>query len=218
MILDEIKVLIADDEKLIREGLKIILNANSDISVVGISENGEAAIEFCKKEQVDVILMDIRMPVCDGVRATKIIKSEFPNIKILVLTTFKDDEYIFDAMKFGANGYILKDTSYDVIIDAVKSVYKGNVVVNPEVASLMVNGIAKNPASDLENVKDKYNLTDREIEIIICIGSGLSNKEIAEKQYVTEGTVKNHITEILSKLEMRDRTQIAIFALKNNLV
>lgn len=216
--MDKIKILIADDEKLIREGLKIILNANSDISVVGTSENGEEAIEFCKKEQVDVILMDIRMPVCDGVRATKIIKSEFPNIKILVLTTFKDDEYIFDAMKFGANGYILKDTSYDVIIDAVKSVYKGNVVVNPEVASLMVSGIAKNSENDLENVKSKYKLTDREIEIIICIGSGFSNKEIAEKQYVTEGTVKNHITEILSKLEMRDRTQIAIFALKNNLV
>lgn len=216
--MDKIKVLIADDEKLIREGLKIILNANSDISVVGTSENGEAAIEFCKKEQVDVILMDIRMPVCDGVRATKIIKSEFPGIKILVLTTFKDDEYIFDAMKFGANGYILKDTSYDVIIDAIKSVYKGNVVVNPEVASLMVKSIAKNPENDLESIKDKYKLTDRQIEIIICIGSGLSNKEIAEKQYVTEGTVKNHITEILSKLEMRDRTQIAIFALKKNLV
>lgn len=216
--MDKIKVLIADDEKLIREGLKIILNANSDISVVGTSENGEEAIEFCKKEQVDVILMDIRMPVCDGVRATKIIKSQFPSIKILILTTFKDDEYIFDAMKFGANGYILKDTSYDVIIDAIKSVYKGNVVVNPEVASLMVSGIAKNPGNDLESIKDKYKLTDRQIEIIICIGSGLSNKEIAEKQYVTEGTVKNHITEILSKLEMRDRTQIAIFALKNNLV
>lgn len=216
--MDEIKVLIADDEKLIREGLKIILNANSHISVVGTSENGEAAIEFCKKEQVDVILMDIRMPVCDGVRATKIIKNEFPSIKILVLTTFKDDEYIFDAMKFGANGYILKDTSYDVIIDAIKSVYRGNVVVNPEVASLMVKSIAKSPESDLESIKDKFKLTDRQIEIIICIGSGLSNKEIAEKQYVTEGTVKNHITEILSKLEMRDRTQIAIFALKNNLV
>lgn len=216
--MEEIKVLIADDEKLIREGLKIILNANSDISVVGTSENGQEAIEFCKKEQVDVILMDIRMPVCDGVRATKIIKGQFPDIRILILTTFKDDEYIFDAMKFGANGYILKDTSYDVIIDAIKSVYKGNVVVNPEVASLMVSGIAKNPENDLESIKDKHKLTDRQIEIIICIGSGLSNKEIAEKQYVTEGTVKNHITEILSKLEMRDRTQIAIFALKNNLV
>lgn len=210
-------MLIADDEKLIREGLKIILNANSDISVVGTSENGEEAIEFCKKEQVDVILMDIRMPVCDGVRATKIIKSQFPNIKILILTTFKDDEYIFDAMKFGANGYILKDTSYDVIIDAIKSVHKGNVVVNQEVASLMVDSISKNPENALESIKDKYKLTDRQIEIIICIGSGFSNKEIAEKQYVTEGTVKNHITEILSKLEMRDRTQIAIFALKNNL-
>ncbi|WP_234122450.1 response regulator transcription factor [Clostridium hydrogenum] len=216
--MEQIKILIADDEKLIRDGLKIILNANDELNVVGVSENGEAAIEFCKKEQVDVILMDIRMPICDGVKATKIIKNEFPNVKILVLTTFKDDEYIFDAMKFGANGYILKDTSYDVIIDAVKSVYKGNVVVNPEVASLMVCGLNKNQQGDLENIKDKYKLTDRQIEIIICIGSGLSNKEIAEKQYVTEGTVKNHITEILSKLEMRDRTQIAIFALKNNLV
>lgn len=211
-------MLIADDEKLIRDGLKIILNANSEINVVGTSENGEEAVQFCKSDSVDVILMDIRMPVCDGVKATKIIKEEFPNIKVLVLTTFKDDEYIYDAMKFGANGYLLKDTSYDIIIDSIKGVYKGSIVVHPEVANVMVESISKKPSSDLKTVKDKFKLTDREIEIIICIGSGLSNKEIADKQFVTEGTVKNHITEILSKLQMRDRTQIAIFALKNNLV
>lgn len=211
-------MLIADDEKLIRDGLKIILNANSEINVVGTSENGEEAVQFCKSNSVDVILMDIRMPVCDGVKATKIIKEEFPNIKVLVLTTFKDDEYIYDAMKFGANGYLLKDTSYDIIIDSIKGVYKGSIVVHPEVANVMVESISKKPSSDLKTVKDKFKLTDREIEIIICIGSGLSNKEISDKQFVTEGTVKNHITEILSKLQMRDRTQIAIFALKNNLV
>ncbi|AAK80881.1 DNA-binding NarL/FixJ family response regulator [Clostridium acetobutylicum] len=215
--MDNINVVIADDEKLIRDGLKIILNANDEINVIGVAENGIEAAEICKREKVDVVLTDIRMPVCDGVKATKIIKNQFSDIKVLVLTTFKDDEYIFEAMKNGANGYILKDTSYEIIIDAVKSVYKGNVVVNPEIASKMVSGVMKTSPSSNE-IKEKYKLTDRQIEIIIAIGSGLSNKEIAEKQYVTEGTVKNHITEILSKLEMRDRTQIAIFALKNELV
>lgn len=174
--MDNINVVIADDEKLIRDGLKIILNANDEINVIGVAENGIEAAEICKREKVDVVLTDIRMPVCDGVKATKIIKNQFSDIKVLVLTTFKDDEYIFEAMKNGANGYILKDTSYEIIIDAVKSVYKGNVVVNPEIASKMVSGVMKTSPSSNE-IKEKYKLTDRQIEIIIAIGSGLSIKK-----------------------------------------
>lgn len=216
--MEKINVIIADDEKLIREGLNIILGTNADLNIVGLCENGEEALKMCRSNHVDVVLMDIRMPVCDGVMGTKIIKEEFKYIKILILTTFKDQEYIVDAMKYGASGYLLKDTSYDVIIDGIKSVHKGNVVINPEVADKMVNNMSSNSANAIKEIKEKFSLTQREMDIIIEIGSGLTNKEIGEKLYVAEGTVKNYITEILSKLNLRDRTQIAIFALKNSLV
>lgn len=216
--MEKINVIIADDEKLIREGLNIILGTNADLNIVGLCENGEEALKMCRSNHVDVVLMDIRMPICDGVMGTKIIKEEFKDIKILILTTFKDQEYIVDAMKYGASGYLLKDTSYDVIIDGIKSVHKGNVVINPEVADRMINNMSSNSANAIKEIKGKFSLTQREMDIIIEIGSGLTNKEIGEKLYVAEGTVKNYITEILSKLNLRDRTQIAIFALKNSLV
>ncbi|MGH4122382.1 MAG: response regulator transcription factor [Clostridium sp.] len=216
--MEKINIAIADDEVLIREGLNIILSANPEINVVGICGNGEEALKLCRSEKIDVVLMDIRMPFCDGVMGTKLIKSEYKDIKILILTTFKDDEYIYDAMKYGASGYLLKDTSYDIIIDGIKSVYRGNVVMHPEVAAKMINNTQSSSKKDLSNIMEKYNLTPRQIEFIIGIGTGLTNKEIAKSLFVTEGTVKNHITEILSKLELRDRTQIAIFALKNSLV
>ena len=216
--LEKINIAIADDEVLIREGLKIILSSNLEINVVGLCGNGEEALKLCRNEKVDVVLMDIRMPLCDGVMGTKLIKSEFKDIKILILTTFKDDEYIYDAMKYGASGYLLKDTSYDIIMDGIKSVYRGNVVMHPEVAAKIINNTKSNSKNTLSNIMDKYKLTLRQVEFIIGIGTGLTNKEIASNLFVTEGTVKNHITEILSKLELRDRTQIAIFALKNSLV
>lgn len=216
--MEKINVVIADDEKLIRDGLNIILSTSPDINIAGLCANGEDALNICRNEKVDVVLMDIRMPVCDGVMGTRLIKQEFKDIKILILTTFKDDEYIFNAMKYGASGYLLKDTSYDLILDAIKSIYKGNVVIHPDVASKMIENRAVKPDETKDDIKDKYKLTPREIDIIIGIGSGLTNKEIAERTFITEGTVKNHITEILSKLDMRDRTQIAIFALRNSLV
>ena len=216
--MEKINIAIADDEVLIREGLKIILSSNLEINVVGLCGNGEEALKLCRNEKVDVVLMDIRMPLCDGVMGTKLIKSEFKDIKILILTTFKDDEYIYDAMKYGASGYLLKDTSYDIIMDGIKSVYRGNVVMHPEVAAKIINNTKSNSKNTLSNIMDKYKLTLRQVEFIIGIGTGLTNKEIASNLFVTEGTVKNHITEILSKLELRDRTQIAIFALKNSLV
>ncbi|MBU3092232.1 response regulator transcription factor [Clostridium sp. CM028] len=216
--MEKINIAIADDEVLIREGLKIILSSNLEINVVGLCGNGEEALKLCRNEKVDVVLMDIRMPLCDGVMGTKLIKSEFKDIKILILTTFKDDEYIYDAMKHGASGYLLKDTSYDIIMDGIKSVYRGNVVMHPEVAAKIINNTKSNSKNTLSNIMDKYKLTLRQVEFIIGIGTGLTNKEIASNLFVTEGTVKNHITEILSKLELRDRTQIAIFALKNSLV
>lgn len=216
--MNEIKILIADDEKLIRSSLNIIIGSDPSIKVVGLCGNGEEAYNFCKDNEVDVVLMDIRMPKIDGVYGTKLIKEISPDTKILILTTFNDDEYIFDAMKFGASGYLLKDTSHEVIIDSVKGVYLGNVIMNPNVASKVIQNTSINRTTSIDDIKNAFSLTAREIDVIKNISEGLNNKEISQKLFVTEGTVKNYITEILSKLNLRDRTQIAIFAFKNNII
>jgi DNA-binding NarL/FixJ family response regulator len=215
--MDKLKVLLVDDEKLIREGLKIILSTYEDIEVVGLCENGEEAYMLCKTLQVDVILMDIRMPKCDGVLGTKMIKEDFNSIKILILTTFNDVEYIQEALKHGASGYLLKDSSYDIIYEGIKSAHIGNIVVHPEVANKIMSNISKELCSDTEIIS-KYGLTSKEIKIIREIANGLSNKEIGEILYLSEGTIKNNISVILSKLELKDRTQIVIFAFKKGLV
>ncbi|MBP3915304.1 MULTISPECIES: response regulator transcription factor [unclassified Clostridium] len=211
--MDKIKLLIVDDEKLIREGLKIMLSIFEDIDVVGTAENGYKALEFCKGNEVDVVLMDIRMKECDGVMGTRLIKEQFSRIKVIILTTFKDKEYIQDAMKYGAFGYMLKDSSHDVIYEGIKTAYKGNMVVHPEVATKMMD----NSICNKKDI-DKFGLSEKEIKIIEFIANGLTNKEISEEIFLSEGTVKNNITNILSKLELRDRTQIAIFAFKNGIV
>lgn len=214
-----IKIAIADDENLIREALKIILSSYKEIEVVGVCEDGEEAYQLCKNQKVDVILMDIRMPNCDGVQGTKLVKSISPETKVLILTTFKDDEYIIGAMRYGASGYMLKDTSHERIFEAIKGVYGGNIIMHPEVANKMIeNRDELSQEERIKEIKSRNKLTSREIDIIEAISSGLSNKEIGEKLFLTEGTVKNNITEILGKLELRDRTQIAIFAFKNKLV
>ena len=212
----KIKVLIVDDEKLIRDGLKIILSTYDDIEVVGLCEDGYNALNFIRENPVDIILMDIRMPKCDGVLGTRLIKEEFEDIKILILTTFSDMEYIQEALKYGASGYLLKDSSYDLIYEGIKAAIKGNIVVHPEIADKLLSNISRD-RENIEKIKI-HNLTDREITIIKEIAKGLSNKEIGEKLYLSEGTIKNNVSNILSKLHLRDRTQIAIFAFKNNLI
>lgn len=210
--MDIINVLIVDDEKLVREGLKIILSSYEDIEVVGTCGNGKEALEFMRRSHVDVVLMDIRMPVCDGVLGTKIIKEEFKEVKILILTTFDDREYIHEALKHGASGYLLKDSSYDLIYEGIKISTKGSLVVHPKVADTIISSVSRE--QDYSKEIERYDLTDREVTIIQEIAKGLSNKEIAEKLFLSEGTIKNNISNILSKLDLRDRTQIAIFAFK----
>ncbi len=218
-MMDKIKVVIADDEKLVVDGLKIILETYDDIEVVGSAQNGEEALKVCRKKCPDVVLMDIRMPKCDGVLGTKLIKKEFKDIKILILTTFNDVKYIHEALKYGASGYILKDSDYDLIYEGIKAAFKGNVVINPEVASKIISENGEyNKENFLKNVKEQYGLSDKEINIIKEIASGLSNKEISEKLFLSEGTIKNNISTIFSKLNLRDRTQVTIFAFKNNIV
>ena len=211
--MDKIKIIIVDDEKLIRDGLKVILSSYDDIEVCAVLSNGKEAYDYCRENSVDVVLMDIRMEVCDGVLGTKLIKSLDKDIKILVLTTFNDGKYIKDALSYGASGYLLKDSSYDLIHGGIKAAYDGNIVVHPDVASKLI------VSEEKDNKKDTIDgLNEKEINIVKLIAEGLSNKEIGEKLFLTEGTVKNNISTILSKLSLRDRTQIAIFAFKNNIV
>ena len=216
--MEKIKIIIVDDEKLIRDGLKIILSSYNDLEIVGLCENGRQAYEFCKKNKVDIVLMDIRMDECDGVLGTKLIKESNKDIKVLILTTFKDSKYIQDALKFGASGYLLKDSSYDLIHGGIRAAYEGNIVVHPDVATRLMVKDQEETQMDEDGIKKENGLTDRDINIIKEIARGLSNKEIGEKLFLTEGTVKNNISNILSKLALRDRTQIAIFAFKNNIV
>lgn len=216
--MDKINVMLVDDEKLIRSGMSMILNTFEDIEIISTASNGEEALLECRKNVPDIILMDIRMPKCDGVLGTKLIKKEFENVKILILTTFNDVEYIHEALKYGASGYLLKDSDYDLIYEGIKGCFKGNVVIHPEVASKIINeNINYNKKSNLEDIKLSHDLNDKEINIIKEIASGLTNKEIGEKLFLSEGTIKNNISNILNKLSLRDRTQLTIFAFKNNI-
>ena len=214
-----IKLLLADDQDILTEGLKLLLGAEEDIEIVGTANNGKKAYDLCRIRKPDLVLMDIQMPEVNGVEATAMIKKEFPQIKIIVLTTFNDDEYIFDALKNGASGYMLKDASPMKILEAVRTVFNGGALIQSEVAVKVIDQfsqLAKDTGDKHIDPKAEL-LTDREIEICRLIAEGKSNKEIADELYLSQGTVKNHITKMLLKLELRDRTQLAIFTMKNNL-
>ncbi|MFJ7724945.1 response regulator [Neobacillus sp. NPDC097160] len=205
-----LKVLIVDDDALIRDGLKILIELEADFEVTGTAVNGQEAFEMCQKQRPDLVLMDIRMPVMDGVLGTKLIKQHFNNIKVVILTTFKDDDYIKEAIKSGAEGYILKNQPSDSIIESLRAVGMGNIVLEREVASALSTMLKDGKKAPL-----KLGLSDREQEILSLIAEGLSNKEIAERIYLSEGTIRNYTTGLLEKLKLRDRTQLAIFYLKN---
>lgn len=207
-----IRIIIVDDDALIRDSLRMILDLDSELEVVGICANGDEAYGLCRERAVDVILMDIRMPVCDGILGTKKIKEAFPNIHILILTTFQDDEYIFQALKHGANGYLLKNTPSEKIREQIKLVHSGTMLIHPEVADKLSDMLQRESTKDLSGL----GLTPREMEIIELISDGYSNREIAERLYLGESTVKNYISSILDKLNLRDRTQIAVFYLKGS--
>lgn len=210
-----IKLIIADDEMLIRTGLKIMLEASGNVEVLALAESGRAAFETCKEHQPDVVLMDIRMPESNGIEGTKLIKEAFPEVKVLIVTTFQDTEYIVEAVQNGASGYLLKDSSPEAILDGIKVAMSGKVVMDTVISeALLTNTTVEKPANfDAE----KWGLTPREVELIQQVAQGLSNKEIAQTLFLSEGTVKNNISTILSKLELRDRTQLVIFAYENKL-
>ena len=216
-----IKILIADDQELLRQSLMIILDNVPDFEVVDCVADGIEVMESVKEEKPDVILMDIRMPRMDGVVCTQRIKELYPDIKIIILTTFDDDEYVFNALKFGASGYLLKGISMKELSDAIRKVYNGTAMINEDIASKVVRLFSRMAQSNLAiRVEDELtrDLKPSEWDIIVLVGSGLSNKEISSRLNLSEGTVRNSLSNILSKLELRDRTQLAIWAVQTGAV
>ncbi|WP_062232816.1 response regulator transcription factor [Fictibacillus sp. FJAT-27399] len=206
----KIKIIIADDNSFIREGMKIILSTYGDFEVLATVNDGKEAVDFCKNNEVDVALLDVRMPNMNGVEATKFI-AEHTSCKPMILTTFDDDEYIFDAIKNGAKGYLLKNTEPERIRDAIKSVYHGNTVMQDVVLEKLKSNI--DGSKKAETKIDASLFTKREMGIMALIAKGFSNKSIAKQLFISEGTVANYITSILGKTGLEHRTQIAIYYL-----
>lgn len=216
-----IKILIADDQELIRQSLQIVLGMEKDMEITDAVSNGLEVVRSVRKDRPDVILMDIRMPEMDGVVCTQIIKENYPDIKIIILTTFDEDEYVFNALKYGASGYLLKGISTKELADAIRRVHQGSAMINGDITSKVVKLFSKMAQSNISIQVDDSQaavLKQTEWQIIALVGSGLSNKEIAGKINLSEGTVRNHLSIILSKLALRDRTQLAIWAVQTGAV
>lgn len=216
-----IKVLIADDQELIRHSLQIVLGNQEGIEVTGTAENGVQVIRAVRANKPDVILMDIRMPEMDGVQCTKIIKENYSDIKIIILTTFDDDEYVFSALRDGASGYLLKGISMNELVDAIHKVHSGSAMINPDIATKVVqlfSQIAKSNFAVQVKKENVGSIVNNEWKVIKGIGKGLSNKEIAAELSLSEGTVRNYISSILNKLNLRDRTQLAIWAVQTGVL
>ena len=206
-----IRVLIVDDQALFREGLNTILSVHEEFQVIGEAANGEEALRLAVQLQPQVVLMDLRMPLMDGVRSTQMISSQAPNCKVIVLTTFDDDESIFDGLRAGAVGYLLKDVASEKLFEAIRATARGEYFLLPSVTAKVMAEFSRisqaRPKIDEQLIEP---LSAREIEILKCIAQGDSNKQIAEKLFIAEGTVKNHVTNILSKLGVKDRAQAVI--------
>ncbi|MEY2831972.1 MAG: hypothetical protein RLZZ574_1230 [Cyanobacteriota bacterium] len=207
-----IRLLLVDDQELVCQGLRAMLNLESDIQVVGVANNGQVAIQQVEALQPDVILMDIRMPVMDGREATRIISQRFPEIKVLVVSTFDEDDYIAHSIKAGAKGYLLKDMPVEELAQAIRLVARGYSQMGPGLMEKMFDGIVSDQSDTETEQPELVELTAREIDVLNLIGTGCTNREIAQQLYIAEGTVKSHVTHILNRLNLRNRAQIAIYA------
>lgn len=212
-----IKVVIADDHPLVREGLRKVLELEQGIEVVEEAGDGQGAINMARKMKPDVILMDINMPGTNGIEATRVIKRESPKIGIIALTIHDEEEYVLELVKAGVSGYVLKDIDPAKLVETIRTVAEGNSVLDPSITNMLFNQL--NRLTKIHNTKEKWeNLTSREMDIIKLMAQGHCNKEIAIDLDISEKTVKNHITSIFRKIEVDDRTQAVLFAIKHHLV
>jgi DNA-binding NarL/FixJ family response regulator len=209
------KVIICDDQAIVRDGLELLLKLEKDIDVVGLAQDGAEAVDLVSRTSPDLVLMDIKMPGMNGVDATRKICTLYPNTKVLVLTTFDNDEWVFDAIRAGASGYLMKDTPRGKVIEAVRGTVMGKSYVDPLVAGKLLDRVASKQEQPATVITAR--LTNREVEVLRLLAQGLSNAEIAEKLHLSEGTVRNHVSSIFSKLDVTDRTQAAILAIRHGL-
>lgn len=208
-----IKILIVDDQALFREGLRTLLTVHSEFEVVGEAANGEEAIRLAAVTRPSVVLMDLRMPVLDGVRATERLRDILPQTRVIVLTTFDDEDLVFDGLRAGAIGYLLKDVSSEKLFEAIRAAARGEYFLLPSITAKVIAEFSRLPKSSFnKNTEMTESLSPRELEILRLVGTGVSNKEIAEQLVISEGTVKNHLSSILSKLAVKDRLQAVLKA------
>ncbi|MDF1509031.1 response regulator transcription factor [Robertmurraya sp. DFI.2.37] len=209
-----IRILLVEDQIMVRQGLKMMIESDGELVVAGEADNGKEAVQRCEKQAFDIVILDIRMPVMDGIEAAKVIQARWPHIKILMLTTFDDNQYVLEALKIGVSGYILKSGDTESLLRSIRSALAGGLSIEDRVAAKVMPLLLKRE----EQKEADPSLTPRERDILTCIGEGLSNGEIAERLAISVGTVKNNTSQILNKLELRDRTQLAIYAIRHNLV
>lgn len=213
---EKIQILLVDDQSLFLEGLCTLLSLDESLEIVGECQNGQEALDVCRRLKPNIVLMDLNMPVMDGVAATKVIKTEMPEINVLTLTTFDDDERVFEALKAGSSGYLLKDTPSKQLVEAIKTVSSGESFLQPSIASKVLAEFSRISAPsqtpERKPVRLLEPLSSREEEVLIWLSRGCSNKEIARHLSLAEGTVKNHVSNVLGKLGVLDRTQAALMA------
>ena len=214
-----IRVLIADDQELVRSGFAMILEAEADITVVGEAEDGHAALAASGQLNTDVVLMDIRMPGLDGIEATRRLRATAgPQPKILILTTFDLDEYLYEAMKSGASGFLLKDAPKHELIHAVRSVAAGDALLAPALTRRLIEQYVRRPPPGARGTAELAALTERELEVLRCLGRGETNAEIAAELYLSQATIRTHVSHILAKLGLRDRVQAVVLAYETGLI